>query len=45
MRVDDASNWVEKPLNLNGIQDVSGSIPLVSTRNPETIMFQVFYFE
>ena len=29
---------------LNGIQEVSGSIPLISTKNPEIIRFQDFFF-
>ena len=29
---------------LNGIQEVSGSIPLISTKRPEIVRFQVFFF-
>ena len=29
---------------LNGIQEVSGSIPLISTKRPEIVRFQVFCF-
>ena len=29
---------------LNGIQEVSGSIPLISTKSPEIVRFQDFFF-
>ena len=29
---------------LNGIQEVSGSIPLISTKTPENESFSVFFF-
>ena len=32
-----------KGLRMNGIQEVSGSIPLISTKTPETEMFQVSF--
>ena len=28
---------------LNGIQEVSGSIPLISTKSPEVLRFQDFF--
>ena len=29
---------------LNGIQEVIGSIPIISTKNPETFGFRIFSF-
>ena len=29
---------------LNGIQEVSGSIPLISTKSPELVRFQDFFY-